>query len=54
MDAGAYFVPNQMNFSNPRPGVVMVDSGQEKLIREHETFGDIIARDVVVEKPAVT
>jgi diaminopimelate decarboxylase len=47
MDAGAYFVPNQMNFSNPRPAAVMVDSGQEELIRKHESFEDIIARDVL-------
>lgn len=46
MDAGAYFVPNQMNFSNPRPGAVMLDSGREELIRNHESFEDIIARDL--------
>lgn len=47
MDAGAYFVPNQMNFSNPRPAVVMVDSGREELIRKHESFEDIIAGDLL-------
>ncbi len=45
MDAGAYFVPNQMNFSNPRPGVVMVSNGRDQLIREHESFEDIVRRD---------
>lgn len=47
MDAGAYFVPNQMNFSNPRPAVVMVDSGREELIRKHESFDDIITGDLL-------
>jgi diaminopimelate decarboxylase len=47
MDAGAYFVPNQMNFSNPRPAAVMVDSGREELIRKHESFDDMVARDVL-------
>src|SRR5262249_9333232 len=46
MDAGAYFVPNQMNFSYPRPGAVLLESGRAEVIREHETFEDIIARDV--------
>ena len=47
MDAGAYFVPNQMNFSNPRPAAVMVDSGREVLVRKRESFEDIIALDVI-------
>lgn len=47
MDAGAYFVPNQMNFSNPRPGVVAVASGREELIRRAESFEDIIVNDVL-------
>lgn len=45
MDAGAYFVPNQTNFSHPRPAVVMVDGGQPTLLRRRETFDDIVARD---------
>ncbi len=28
MDAGAYFIPNQMNFSNPRPAAVMLVDGR--------------------------
>ena len=27
MDAGAYFIPNQMNFSNPRPAAVIAKDG---------------------------
>ncbi len=45
LDAGAYFIPNQMNFSNPRPAVVMVDGGLARLIRERESFQNIVALD---------
>ena len=45
MDAGAYFVPNQMNFSNPRPAAVMVDAGHPTLIRERESYEHIVALD---------
>jgi diaminopimelate decarboxylase len=45
MDAGAYFVPNQMNFSNPRPAAVMVYQGHHELIRRRETFEDVVAGD---------
>jgi len=45
MDAGAYFIPNQMNFSNPRPSVVMVDDGQVKVLRARESFEDIVHLD---------
>jgi diaminopimelate decarboxylase len=47
MDAGAYFVPNQMNFSNPRPAAVMVHDGTHRLIRDRETFEDVVARDLL-------
>ncbi|HXR56799.1 MAG TPA: pyridoxal-dependent decarboxylase [Casimicrobiaceae bacterium] len=47
MDAGAYFIPNQMNFSNPRPAVAMIDDGQASLIRERESFEDIVRLDRV-------
>jgi diaminopimelate decarboxylase len=45
MDAGAYFVPNQMNFSNPRPAAVLVKDGTAALIRRRETFNDIVRLD---------
>lgn len=48
MDAGAYFIPNQMNFSNPRPAAVVVENGVSKLIRERETFENIIVLDNVL------
>ena len=47
MDAGAYFIPNQMNFSNPRPSVVMVRDGDTQLIRERESFDDIVRLDAL-------
>jgi diaminopimelate decarboxylase len=47
MDAGAYFVPNQMNFSNPRPAAVLVDVGYQQLIRTRETFENIVQLDDV-------
>lgn len=45
MDAGAYFIPNQTNFSNPRPAAVMVREGRAEVIRERETFEHVVARD---------
>lgn len=47
MDAGAYFVPNQMNFSNPRPAAVMVANGTPEVIRRHESFEDVVRLDGV-------
>jgi diaminopimelate decarboxylase len=52
MDAGAYFVPNQMNFSNPRCGAVIVRSGSARMIRRHETFEDIVRRDDLPSPPS--
>ncbi len=48
MDAGAYFVPNQRNFSNPRPGAVMVDEGFKEVIRRPENYEDIVRLDPVI------
>lgn len=48
MDAGAYFVPNQTNFSNPRPAAVMVEAGSARLIRRREEFADLFRLDVPV------
>lgn len=47
MDAGAYFVPNQMNFSNPRPAAVMVRDGQTLVFRGRESFEDIVRLDTL-------
>lgn len=45
MDAGAYFVPNQTNFSNPRPAAVMLEAGGARLIRRREEFADLCRLD---------
>ncbi len=50
MDAGAYFIPNQMNFSHPRPSVVMVDKGRVQEIRKRESFCDIVRLDPLVSE----
>jgi diaminopimelate decarboxylase len=46
MDAGAYFISNQMNFSFPRPSAVLVEKGQHQLIRGRESFQDLVRLDV--------
>ena len=48
MDAGAYFIPNQMNFSNPRPPIVMIENAKETLLRRRETFSDVFRLDSIV------
>jgi diaminopimelate decarboxylase len=45
MDAGAYFVPNQTNFSNPRPAIVGVRDGSATVLRKRERFEDIVSND---------
>ena len=45
MDAGAYFIPNQTNFSNPRPPVVLISENKVTEIRSRESFSDIIRLD---------
>lgn len=45
MDAGAYFVPYQTNFSFPRPAIVMVEGGRARLLRRAERFADLVAFD---------
>ena len=45
LDAGAYFVPYQTNFSFPRPAIVMVERGRARLLRRAERFADLVAFD---------
>jgi diaminopimelate decarboxylase len=45
MDAGAYFIPNQTNFSNPRPAIVAVRNGTSSVLRTRERFEDVFAHD---------
>jgi diaminopimelate decarboxylase len=53
MDAGAYFVPNQMNFSNPRCSAVAVREGNAEVLRSRESFEDIVRLDNVAGNAAV-
>lgn len=45
MDAGAYFVPNETNFSHTRAPAVLVENGTATLLRARESFADIVMRD---------
>ncbi len=45
MDAGAYFIPNQTSFSNPRPAAAMIANGAVSLIRQRESFQDLLRFD---------
>ena len=45
MDAGAYFVPNQMNFSHARPGAIMIEAGRPHVLRDRESFADVVKLD---------
>ena len=47
MDAGAYFIPTQANFSFPRAAAVMVGDGKQWLIRKREDYGDIVGKDIL-------
>jgi diaminopimelate decarboxylase len=46
MDAGAYFIPNQLSFSNTRPGVVAVENGGVSEIRKPESVEDVVRLDI--------
>ncbi|HPI74192.1 MAG TPA: hypothetical protein PLZ01_12335, partial [bacterium] len=45
MDAGAYFTSFANDFSLPRPAIVMVFEGGHRLIREKESYDDLIRLD---------
>ena len=47
MDAGAYFIPNQMNFSFPRPSAMMINGTTIREIRSRETYADIVRLDAL-------
>jgi diaminopimelate decarboxylase len=48
MDAGAYFIPNQTSFSNPRPAAAMIVNGAARLIRQRESFHDLLRFDAAL------
>jgi diaminopimelate decarboxylase len=45
MDAGAYFTSFENDFSFPRPPVVLASDGKHEVVRERETFRQMVARD---------
>lgn len=45
MDAGAYFTSLGNNFAGPRPPIVLIENGHPVLVRERETFGEMVGRD---------
>ncbi len=46
--AGAYTLAMASNYNlTPRPAVVLVREGQARLIQRRETYGDLVARDLV-------
>jgi len=47
MDSGAYFLALESSFGHPRPGVVAVSGRHHRLVRRHETFEDMTARDAL-------
>ncbi len=47
MDAGAYFTSFANNFSYPRPAILLVGDGRDRLIRRRETFDLMSAADDV-------
>ena len=45
MDTGAYFIATSSNFSYPRPPILMVKDGSKHIIREGESYDDLIQKD---------
>lgn len=45
MDSGAYFVPFSTSFSFPRPAIVLVGQDGVTVMRQRETFADIVSLD---------
>ena len=45
--SGAYCIPMASNYNAaPRPAVLMVNGGEARLIRERETYADLMRNDV--------
>ena len=49
MDSGAYFTAMESTFGFPRPAIVAVANGKNRLLRRREAYRDMIARDYFVE-----
>jgi uncharacterized Rossmann fold enzyme len=49
MDVGAYFTALGNNFGGPRLPIVLIHEGAAELVRERETFPQMIMRDLDVQ-----
>ncbi|MFX0196747.1 MAG: diaminopimelate decarboxylase family protein [Candidatus Hodarchaeota archaeon] len=49
MDSGAYFTSFSNNFAFPRPPIILIDNGTYIILRERETFENMIINDNVAE-----
>ena len=47
MDSGAYFTALESSFGFPRPAIVAINGATYRLIRNRETFENMIARDII-------
>ena len=48
MDAGAYFTSTATNFGGPRPGVVLLEGPEARLVRRRETYEDLARVEVAL------
>jgi diaminopimelate decarboxylase len=45
MDSGAYFTSWESSFGFPRPAIVSAMNGRHRLLRERESFDDMVSLD---------
>jgi diaminopimelate decarboxylase len=48
MDAGAYFTSTATNFGGPRPGVVLLEGPEARLVRRRETYEDLARVEITL------
>jgi diaminopimelate decarboxylase len=51
MNSGAYFTATATNFGGPRPGVLLLDGPEQRMVRRHETHQDLAAVELVLPGP---
>ncbi len=52
MNSGAYFTSTATNFGGPRPGVLLLDGPEARMVRRHETHQDLAAVELVLPPEA--
>jgi diaminopimelate decarboxylase len=52
MNSGAYFTSTATNFGGPRPGVLLLDGPQARMVRRHETHQDLAAVELALPDEA--